>query len=469
MNARISASAIVSARASVSARGRGARPWPCAVIVVVRVCHLPQSYAAPQSHALAYRASHDRSPPALPRRDPEGLAQQVRVGRAAAGDQARPLPVLLRRLSDRLRVHPATRWARTATRSTRWSAVSEPTFPGCVIPVKPIALFKMRDDKGVDDKVLCVPLEDPNWNTIETLDDLPQQLRDEISHFFSIYKTPEGKVVKVDGWFSREDALARDRRVARALARAAADARRPRARAGMSPGAGDAARRAAGAVPGPRPTRLPERRHERPAAARGGRRGARAARARAGGGRARRAALRAPRASSPSALRAGYAARARLRAGRPRADDLARPTGSRACCSALDLRPGDEIVTSDEEHPGLLGPLAAQRARGVAVRVVPLGERRRRGRPAHAARRLLARRAGAAGALAPGRARASSTSRCCSTARRASARCRSTSPRSARRLRGGRAEVAVRAGGHRAALRLAGAARADAPARAAAT
>ena len=39
--------------------------------------------------------------------------------------------------------------------------VSEPTFPGCVIPVKPIALFKMRDDKGVDDKVLCVPLEDP--------------------------------------------------------------------------------------------------------------------------------------------------------------------------------------------------------------------------------------------------------------------------------------------------------------------
>src|SRR6478752_5032955 len=85
--------------------------------------------------------------------------------------------------------------------------VSEPTFPGCVIPVKPIALFKMRDDKGVDDKVLCVPLEDPNWNAIEELDDLPLPLRDEISHFFSIYKTPEGKVVKVDGWFSREDAI----------------------------------------------------------------------------------------------------------------------------------------------------------------------------------------------------------------------------------------------------------------------
>ena len=86
--------------------------------------------------------------------------------------------------------------------------VSEPTFPGCLIPVKPIALFKMRDDKGVDDKVLCVPLQDPNWNGIDSLDDLALQLRDEISHFFSIYKTPEGKVVKVDGWFPLEQATA---------------------------------------------------------------------------------------------------------------------------------------------------------------------------------------------------------------------------------------------------------------------
>ena len=39
--------------------------------------------------------------------------------------------------------------------------VSEPTFPGCVIEAKPIALFRMEDDKGIDDKVLCVPLTDP--------------------------------------------------------------------------------------------------------------------------------------------------------------------------------------------------------------------------------------------------------------------------------------------------------------------
>jgi len=86
-------------------------------------------------------------------------------------------------------------------------AVSEPTFPGCVIPVKPIALFKMSDDKGIDDKVICVPLQDPNWNTFERLEDLPPQLRDEISHFFEVYKTLEDKPVEVDGWYPREAAL----------------------------------------------------------------------------------------------------------------------------------------------------------------------------------------------------------------------------------------------------------------------
>jgi inorganic pyrophosphatase len=85
--------------------------------------------------------------------------------------------------------------------------VSEPTFPGCVIEVKAIALFRMEDDKGIDDKVLCVPLTDPAWNTLETLEDVPNQLRDEIAHFFSVYKDLEQKKVNVDGWYSREDAL----------------------------------------------------------------------------------------------------------------------------------------------------------------------------------------------------------------------------------------------------------------------
>ena len=85
--------------------------------------------------------------------------------------------------------------------------VSEPTFPGCMIDVKPIALFRMEDDAGIDDKVLAVPLRDPVWNTLETLEDLSKGLRDEISHFFSVYKDLEQKGVEIEGWFSREDAL----------------------------------------------------------------------------------------------------------------------------------------------------------------------------------------------------------------------------------------------------------------------
>jgi inorganic pyrophosphatase len=85
--------------------------------------------------------------------------------------------------------------------------LSEPTFPGCLIPVKPVGLFKMRDEKGIDDKIICVPLQDPNWNGYEALDDLPALLREEIAQFFSIYKDLEGKEVVVDGWCPREQAV----------------------------------------------------------------------------------------------------------------------------------------------------------------------------------------------------------------------------------------------------------------------
>ena len=85
--------------------------------------------------------------------------------------------------------------------------VSEPTFPGCVIPVKPIALFSMRDEKGEDDKIVCVPMNDPGWNHAEVLEDIPDPLQREIEHFFSIYKQLEGHDVDIQGWRSREEAL----------------------------------------------------------------------------------------------------------------------------------------------------------------------------------------------------------------------------------------------------------------------
>ena len=83
----------------------------------------------------------------------------------------------------------------------------EPTFSGCLIPVKPVGLFEMSDEKGIDDKVICVPEHDPYWNEYEELEQLPLMLRQEIEQFFSIYKDLEGHEVSVEGWLSREESL----------------------------------------------------------------------------------------------------------------------------------------------------------------------------------------------------------------------------------------------------------------------
>ena len=78
--------------------------------------------------------------------------------------------------------------------------VDKPTFPGCRIEVRPVAVLRIKADQGQDDKVLCVPHEDPHWNELESLDDIPAQLRGEIEHFFSIYKQPEGREVELQGF-----------------------------------------------------------------------------------------------------------------------------------------------------------------------------------------------------------------------------------------------------------------------------
>jgi inorganic pyrophosphatase len=86
--------------------------------------------------------------------------------------------------------------------------VSAPTFPGCVILAKVVGLFKMSDEKGPDDHVVCVPFNDPNWNTLEDVGDLPEQLRNEIAHFFDIYKDLDpDRHSEVNGWDDRAAAL----------------------------------------------------------------------------------------------------------------------------------------------------------------------------------------------------------------------------------------------------------------------
>jgi inorganic pyrophosphatase len=85
--------------------------------------------------------------------------------------------------------------------------VWEPTFPGCHIEAKPVGLFKMWDEKGPDEKILCVPVLDPLWNHIESLEDVPPHLLKEIEHFFRVYKDLEEKKVGIEGWEGRDAAL----------------------------------------------------------------------------------------------------------------------------------------------------------------------------------------------------------------------------------------------------------------------
>jgi len=85
--------------------------------------------------------------------------------------------------------------------------VWEPTFPGCMIEARPVGLFRMHDEKGPDAKILCIPLGDPMWNYIKSLDDVPPHLLKEIEHFFKVYKDLEEKKTGIEGWEGLDSAL----------------------------------------------------------------------------------------------------------------------------------------------------------------------------------------------------------------------------------------------------------------------
>jgi inorganic pyrophosphatase len=86
--------------------------------------------------------------------------------------------------------------------------MSEPTFTGCVVEARPIGLLRMRDEKGKDDKVLCIAIRDPRNREYYDLTDLPTHFLDEIAEFFRTYKhLEEGKNTEVLGWEGKEAAL----------------------------------------------------------------------------------------------------------------------------------------------------------------------------------------------------------------------------------------------------------------------
>jgi inorganic pyrophosphatase len=75
-----------------------------------------------------------------------------------------------------------------------------PTFPGCVIESRVIGVLIMSDDKGQDEKLLGVPVNDPRWNEVNSLKDVPQHVLKEIAHFFEVYKDLENKKTVIEGW-----------------------------------------------------------------------------------------------------------------------------------------------------------------------------------------------------------------------------------------------------------------------------
>jgi inorganic pyrophosphatase len=86
-------------------------------------------------------------------------------------------------------------------------AATEPTFPGCVIPAKPIGVLRITKEGERNDKILCVPVNDPSWNGYGDVGDLPQDLGTEIIHFFHAYTDLEEADWQVEGWGSAQDAV----------------------------------------------------------------------------------------------------------------------------------------------------------------------------------------------------------------------------------------------------------------------
>ncbi len=82
-----------------------------------------------------------------------------------------------------------------------------PVFPGVIVKCRPVAMYNMVDEKGGDDKVLCVPV-DPRFDDIQDLGDVPIWDLDEIKHFFERYKDLEpGKEVHGSDWVDRAAAV----------------------------------------------------------------------------------------------------------------------------------------------------------------------------------------------------------------------------------------------------------------------
>ena len=65
----------------------------------------------------------------------------------------------------------------------------------------------MTDNGAMDYKIIAIPFNDPTYNSYKSIDELPTHIYEEMKHFFSVYKTLEGKKTLVDECLGKDDAI----------------------------------------------------------------------------------------------------------------------------------------------------------------------------------------------------------------------------------------------------------------------
>ena len=70
---------------------------------------------------------------------------------------------------------------------------SEPINSLALVKCYPIGVISMLDNGALDDKIIAIPFNDPTYNSYKDISELPKHVFDEMSHFFTVYKSLEGK------------------------------------------------------------------------------------------------------------------------------------------------------------------------------------------------------------------------------------------------------------------------------------
>jgi inorganic pyrophosphatase len=84
--------------------------------------------------------------------------------------------------------------------------VESPSFPGCLMEVRPIGVLQMVDQGNKDEKILAVAESDPLFREVHDASQVPEHQLSQIEHFFSIYKYLENKRTEIAGWGDAEEA-----------------------------------------------------------------------------------------------------------------------------------------------------------------------------------------------------------------------------------------------------------------------